>query len=374
MKERMLHTSRVANIEPDPQLWLSGEPELYSLDLAKTESPSKLIDTREMSLWRYRSVLPFEDGFDGWRDVTLGEGATPLVCGGREYGSLKFKVEYAMPTLSFKDRGAAVFFAKAVEWGVKSVVADSSGNAGTAIAAFAARTGIQCDVFVPAYVSTGKLAQMRSHGANVHLVDGPRSAATDAAKAFARSHRRFYASHVYNPYFFEGTKTMAYEIWEQLGFKTPGHLVLPVGHGTMFLGAYIGFKEIFDSGLSQSMPKIHAVQAAACAPIVTAFDSGSDHVDRFDDSPTCAEGISINSPPRGAQILEALHSTSGSGIRVTDDEILAAKKELSGFGYYVETTAAAAFAAYLKARKSLEVDGGTVIVPLCGSGLKSPDY
>ena len=346
---------------------------LYSLEPARAESPGKLIDTRELSLWRYRSVLPFQENFDGWRNVTLGEGATPLVLGGGNCETLRFKVEYAMPTLSFKDRGAAVMFAKAVEWGVTSVVADSSGNAGTAIAAFSARTGIQCDVFVPAYVSPGKLAQMRSHGANVHLIDGPRSAATDAAIKFADSERRFYASHVYNPYFFEGTKTMAYEIWEQLGFKSPAHLVLPVGHGTMFLGAYIGFKEILEAGLSKVMPKLHAVQATGCAPVISAFDAGSNHVKPIDDGSTCADGIAINSPPRGTQILEALYSTGGSGIRVSDGEIIAAKKELSGLGYYVETTAAAPFAAYLKARKLLEADGGTVIVPLCGSGLKIPE-
>jgi threonine synthase len=212
---------------------------------------------------------------------------------------------------------------------------------------------------------------MQAHGATVHLIDGPREAATEAAQEFVDKNHVFYASHVFNPYFFEGTKTFAYEIWEQLGYRAPDRLFLPVGNGTMYLGAYKGFQELHAAGEIDRMPMINIVQASSCAPIASAYEQNSEEIEEFVAQQTCAEGIAITNPPRGQQILEALNSCRGEVITVTDTEIEAARKDLARAGYFVEPTAAAPFAAYAQSANTPAADNPTTIVPLCGSGLKS---
>ncbi len=356
----------------DSELQSRRAPKVLQLPLADVSILKENIDAREFSLWRYRAALPFGNDSRGWRDVTLGEGATPLVKAGKEWPGMRLKVDYVMPTLSFKDRGAAVMIAKAMEWGVDRIAADSSGNAGTAVAAYAAKAKMACDIFVPASTSDGKLIQIGMHGATVHCVEGPREAATEAAQKFVVENGVFYASHVFNPYFHEGTKTMAYEVWEQMGFTAPDHLYLPVGHGTLVLGVYKGFRELLVAGLIEKMPKIHAVQAEACAPIATAYARGSSSVTSVDNAGTFAEGIAIVAPPRGDQILEAVRATGGDVMMIADQDIREARVELALMGFFVEPTAAITFAAYKKAQMSNMNQGGISIVPLGGAGLKAP--
>lgn len=367
MPEQLVAVDSNATVETGADLWRRLDTTLYEFPPADAGGLRTAIDTGEFSLWRYRKILPFADGATGWRTLTLGEGATPLVAAGEQWPGLHLKVEYASPTLSFKDRGAAVMVAKAAEWNVRRVVADSSGNAGTALAAYAARAGMSCDIFAPASASSGKLIQMERHGATVHRIDGPRAEATRAAQAFVTERQIFYASHIFNPYFHEGTKTFAYEIWEQSGFRAPAHVYLPVGHGSLVLGAYKGFRELLAAGLIERMPVLHAAQAAACAPIAAAFVRDDVEVAAIDAGDTFAEGIAIAAPPRGARILRAIRETGGDVIVLDDEEVRTARIELARMGWFVEPTAAVPFAAWRKSPQD------SAVVPLSGAGLKAPN-
>ena len=330
---------------------------------------ASVLRRRRPTLWRYAEALPIAEP----ADITLGEGMTPLV-GVPEFPGVRLKVDYLMPTGSFKDRGAVLLAALARQLGVPRVVADSSGNAGSAVAAYAARARIPCEVYVPAATSAGKVAQLRAYGATVHQVPGSREDTADAAARAADQPRTFYASHVYHPFFLHGTKTYVFELWEQLGGRLPAILALPVGNGTLVLGAFLGCRELLDQGLISRMPQIVAVQAAGCAPLARAFRAGQSVPAAVDGEPTIAEGIAIARPARGAQILAAVRDSGGTIVTVTDDQVSAAHAGLARAGLYVEPTAAACVAA-LQAGMidcNCEADGNpSVIAPLCGSGLKA---
>ncbi|MCY6959906.1 threonine synthase [Clostridium brassicae] len=324
----------------------------------------------EWSLFRYLKALPFDDNFTFWKDITMGEGLTPIVPLEKDNPNLLVKVDYLMPTLSFKDRGAVVLIAKAKELGIKKVIQDSSGNAGTSIAAYANRAGIQCTIYVPENTSSKKIKQITSHGATVNIVKGTREdTAKEALKAVERGDG-FYASHVYNPFFYQGTKTYAYEIYEQLNGEVPEALVIPVGNGTLLLGSYYGFKELLALKLIDKIPKIIAVQSKGCAPIYKAFKEGNINVKEVTNTGTLAEGIAIADPKRGKQILEAIKDSNGEIITACENKIIETKVYLSQKGFYVEPTTAATFAGFLDYYKENKLKG-KVVVPLCGSGLKS---
>lgn len=331
--------------------------------------PVAVLAQRRPTLWRYAEALPIAEP----ADVSLGEGMTPLVTV-PEYPGAALKVDYLMPTGSFKDRGAVLLAALARRLGVPRMVADSSGNAGSAVAAYAARAGIACEVFVPAATSAGKVAQLRAYGATVHQIPGSREDTADAAAQAADQPGTFYASHVYHPFFLQGMKTYAFELWEQLGGRLPATLVLPVGNGTLVLGAYLGCRDLLDQGLLDRMPRLVAVQAAACAPLARAFADGLAVPALIDGEPTIAEGIAIARPARGAQILAAVRDSGGTIVTVTDDQVGAAHASLARSGLYVEPTAAACWAALqagLIDTQPAPDEGPRVIAPLCGSGLKA---
>lgn len=319
------------------------------------------------SLWRYFETMPFEKGSNTWKSVTMGEGQSPLIVLDPAEPNVYVKVDYMMPTLSFKDRGAAVLMTKAKELGVSKVIADSSGNAGTAIAAYAARCGIPCDIYLSDETSQKKIAQVKAHGATIKEIRGTREDVAAAAQKAVNEENVFYASHVYNPYFYEGTKTYAYEIYEQLN-AAPDALIIPVGNGTLLLGAYYGFKELLENGLIDKMPKIVAIQADNCAPLSKAFRTGEESAVPVANTGTLAEGIAIAAPARSQQILEAVRNTDGTFISIKEDEILSAQAGLSAKGFYVEITSAVNYAGYLKYKKSREEK---ISIPLCGAGIKS---
>jgi len=324
---------------------------------------------RPPTLWRYAEALPVGEP----PDISMGEGMTPLL-GIPGQPGLALKADYLMPTGSFKDRGAALLVALAGELSVTRMVADSSGNVGAAIAAYATRAGMACDVYVPAAASTGKLAQLLAYGATVHRVEGSREDTAAAAAAAADEPGTFYASHVYNPFFLHGTKTYVFELWEQLGGQLPRTLVLPVGNGTLVLGAYLGCKELLEQRLIDRIPVIVAVQAAACAPLANAFNDGLSAPASVTAEATAAEGIAIGVPARGHQILAAVRETAGKIVTVTDDQIIAAYKALARAGLYVEPTAATSWAAASTGVAGIPATPGPqphAVVPLCGSGLKS---
>ena len=323
---------------------------------------------RRHSLWKYIDALPFDQD-DVWQAVTLGEGGTPLISIGRNVWA---KADYYMPTLSFKDRGAVTLIAMAKKLGVKRVVADSSGNAGTAIAAYAARAGIACDVFVPASTSDKKIKQIEAHGAAIHKIPGTREDTAAAAIAMVEEEKLFYASHIYNPFFWEGTKTYFYEVFEELGGVMPEAFVVPVGNGTLLLGAYIAFQELLAWGLIDKFPRILAVQAERCAPILQAFQRCEAAVAPVENEGTLAEGIAIAAPARGAEILHAVRATGGDIIGVSEAGIAQARAGLAAQGIYVEITSAANYAGYLDyLNKYPNLSEQVVVLPLCGAGIKS---
>ena len=323
-----------------------------------------LIERGEPTLWRYRAMLPIED--EG-NIVSLGEGLTPLV-ETEVYGAkILCKLEFLAPTGSFKDRGAAVLVSKLKEMGVERVVEDSSGNAGASLAAYCARAGIEAQIYVPAHASPAKLAQIAVYGANLVTVEGPREEAARAVQEAAAEGRGYYASHYWSPFVIEGLKTVAYELWEQLGGRAPHNLVLPAGHGTLLLGAYRGFKDLLAAGLIEELPRLFPVQARACAPLHEAYRRGLDDVAPVEEGRTVAEGIRIARPVRGRQVLAAVRETDGRVLAVDDGEALEARDELARRGLYVEPTSAVAIAAL----RELAPDPAQItVVPLTGSGLK----
>lgn len=328
--------------------------------------------SNEWSLFRYLKALPFNDNFTLWKDITMGEGLTSIVPIDNDNPNILVKMDYMMPTLSFKDRGAAVLIAKAKELGVKKVIQDSSGNAGNSIAAYANRAGIECDIYVPEGTSPKKVKMISSHGAKVHVIQGTREDTAKAALEAAQRGEGFYASHVYNPFFYQGTKTYAYEIYEQLNGEVPDALVIPVGNGTLVLGCYYGFKELLEHKLIGKMPRIIAVQAQGCTPIYNAFSEGKYSVEETTNLGTLAEGIAIAAPMRGKQILEAIRDTNGEIIIAPENKIVETRKYLAEKGFYVEPTTAATFAGFFDYYKENNHSfQGKVILPLCGAGLKA---
>lgn len=323
--------------------------------------------SKPATMWRYIEVMPFAPTSMVWQTVTMGEGYTPLLVLDEAEPATFVKVDYMMPTLSFKDRGAAVLVAKAKELGVTKMIADSSGNAGTSIAAYAKRAGIACDIFLGESTSPKKMAQIKAHGANVRAITGSREDVAAAAQHAVNEEQTFYASHVYNPFFYEGTKTYAYEIWEQLQ-SVPDALIIPVGNGTLLLGAYYGFKELLESGLTTKMPRFIAIQAENCAPLAKAYSENKLIAEQVKNNGTLAEGIAIAAPARSAQILEAIRETDGQIITTSEDEIARARVALANKGFYVEPTTAANYAGYVKCNR---LPDEKIVIPLCGAGIKA---
>ncbi|MFP3988160.1 pyridoxal-phosphate dependent enzyme [Streptomyces sp. E11-3] len=330
------------------------------LDFHPTPTPLKSLTGRVNSLWRYAESLPL-----GHPTASLGEGRTPLVT---LNDHISAKLDFLLPTLSFKDRGAVLLAELALRLGPERVIADSSGNAGTAIAAYCARAGLDCTVYVPSGTSPKKLEQIRAHGARLEVVAGDREAAAAAARSAADAPGTFYASHVYNPYFLHGTKTYVHELWEDLGGRLPEVLVVPVGNGTLLLGAALALRELHSAGLIDRVPALYAVQAAAVAPLAAAWEAGaSDLLAPAPVRPTYAEGIAIARPPRARQILAAVRAFGGGFLTVPEPAIAAAQRDLASRGLYVESTGVACWAAVRRGA----LGSRSAVVPLCGAGAKT---
>jgi threonine synthase len=318
---------------------------------------------RPHDLWRYCEALPVGDDV-----VTMGEGWTPLCSVMFDDRQFFIKQEQLSPTGSFKDRGAAVLMTHLRELDVKHVVEDSSGNAGCAVAAYAARADVACDIYVPADTSSAKIAQIEAYGATLHRIPGTRE--DTAGAALEASATCVYASHVYSPWFLQGTKTFAYEVAEQLGWKAPETLVLPAGNGTLLLGAYLGFTELARAGVVSHVPRIVAVQAAACAPLAHAFEDGLDEPVAIHASHTAAEGIAIVTPARGLQMLAAVRATGGSFVTVTEQEIVTSLRDCCRGGWFIEPTSAAVMAGARRYARTA-APGETIVTAFTGHGLKS---
>ncbi len=318
-------------------------------------------------MWRYREAIPVTQTSN---IVTFDEGFTPLLEVTFSGKPVLIKQDHLFPTGSYKDRGASVLISKIKELGIKSVVEDSSGNAGCAIAAYCAQANIACDILVPENTSRGKLAQINLYGACLKKIPGTREETAQAALKL--SENAYYASHSWNPFFSQGTKTFAFEVCEQLGWKAPDTVILPVGNGTLLLGAYIGFKELFHAGITSQVPKLIAVQSDSCPPLYRAFKDDIDYIPDIATEPTLAEGIAITKPVRGRQIVDAIRETKGDIFTVSDAELKASLKEICGKGFYIEPTSAvttAGITKYVQQSPLYEI----VVSVFTGHGLKSTE-
>ena len=298
--------------------------------------------------------------------MTLGEGMTPLV---RYDEDLLMKMDYFMPTLSFKDRGAAVLISHCRSIGVESVVQDSSGNAGNSVAAYCGRCGISCEIFVPEGTSPKKIDMIRAHGAIANIVPGNRDHCADVCRGKVEKEGVFYANHVYNPFFYQGTKTYIYEVYEQL-HRIPQNIFVPLGNGTLFLGVIFGLEHLLESGVIDRMPNVIAVQSERCAPFAEAVREGLNEPAQVAPVPTLAEGISIGKPMRGKEIMEIINRYGIRVAEIPEQDILPARAELARRGIYCEHTTAGNLAAYWK---YCELYGKTPdsLITMCGAGLKS---
>jgi len=339
----------------------------HYLNLAPAEGlRRKDIDASCHSVWRYARALLVE----AEHAVSLGEGWTPLVDGHWDGAPVRFKLEFMMPTGSFKDRGMTVMVSYLKSRGVDRVLEDSSGNAGASLSAYAAAAGLTCRILVPETASYPKIAQIAACGADVVTIAGSRQDVAEAA--LRQSAEMFYASHNWQPFFLEGTKTLAYELWEQSGFQAPDNLVVPLGYGSNVLGADRGFAELAHTGEIAAGPRLFGVQAARCAPYAAAFRAGVEHLVPTDVAPTVAEGIATSKPTRVAEVLRAVRRSGGSIVAVKEAEIVEALRGLARRGLYVEPTSAVAAAGLTRliADGSIRPHEGTVLV-LTGSGLKA---
>jgi len=327
-------------------------------------TPQKIVP--KYSIWRYGKFL----GLDiESASTAMGVGWTPLVPVDYSGMRVTLKLEYLSPSGSFKDRGTNAMVSQLQHMSVKSVIEDSSGNAGASLAAHAARFGLKAKIFVPGYTSQAKKHQIAVYGAEVISIDGPRKAAEEAAQA-AANRNQAYASHAYHPAYLAGQMTAAYELWEQLGRIVPDWIICPVAQGGQFLGFWFGFRHIYQAGLSDHMPRMVAVQSKNIAPIYHAWRDGLDTIPEVEvKGRTIAEGVAIAKPVRGKRLLQAMRETDLKVVVVDEGEILAAQMALGHLGYYIEPTSAVAAAGLKNLQHEIQKNE-LVILPLTGNGLK----
>lgn len=280
-----------------------------------------------------------------------------------------FKLEWFNPTGSFKDRGASVMLSFLRQQGIAAVHEDSSGNGGSAIAGFGACGGLDVKIIAPAHTSPVKLAQVRAYGAELELVDGPREAA--AARAIMQASQTFYASHNWHPLFLEGAKSIAYEIWEDFGFKAPDNIIMPVGAGSNLLGCAFGFRELLKAGQIARLPRLFAAQPLSCSPIDASFVAGTDRPVARPVTKTIAEGAAITHPLRLREMILALRESGGETVALTEAEIIDSLRRLARLGIFTEPTSATAAAALdkLLERGSIREDERTIVI-ITGTGMK----
>lgn len=324
------------------------------------------VEGRVRSQWRYLAALPYQLR----ETISLGEGCTPLLPCHLNGADVFVKPEWFNPTSSFKDRGTSVMLSALKDQGVTGVLEDSSGNGGSSVAAYAAAGGIKAKILVPASTSPAKIVQTRRHGAEIELVPGIRQDTAD--EAVRQSESIFYSSHNWHPFFLQGIKLLAYEIWEDLDFTAPESVVVPAGAGSLVLGLSIGFNELLRSGQIHQIPRILAVQPENCSPMAKAFAVDSPAPLEGEWKPSFAEGASITRPVRGPEVLKAARESHGAIITVTEDQIRAATTELAHKGLYAEPTSAMVSAA-LPAFTDLGLirPGERTVLVLTGSALKA---
>jgi threonine synthase len=333
------------------------------------------VRARRFGVWRYRELLPLAEWVN---PVSLGEGGTPLVKVVRAAGPHVFvKFEGSNPTGSFKDRGMTVGVTIAKGLGVEGVVVASTGNTAASAAAYAARAGLRCLVYLPrGGVARGKLAQALLHGAEVVEVDGFFDDALELVleEYVERSYSKLYPLNSVNPWRLEGQKTLAFELVDELGY-TPDVVVVPVGNAGNISAIWKGFRELRDLGVISGTPRMIGVQATGAAPLAKTWLTGSRELQVVEEPRTIASAIRIGRPVNWVKALKAVEESKGALLIVSDEEILEAIKMLARLeGLGVEPSSAASLAGYLKALEEGLVDRGeTVVLVATGHALKDPD-
>lgn len=324
------------------------------------------VERTTRSLWRYRAALPLDIAVP----ISLGEGCTPLMQ--KAWGDFRpyFKLEWFSPTGSFKDRGSTVMLSYLRQAGIDAVLEDSSGNGGASIAGYGAAGGMRVKILAPATTSPGKIAQVRAYGAEVQLVDGPRE--ESEAEAIRQSDRIFYSSHNWQPFFLQGTKSIAYELWEDFGFQAPDNIIMPVGAGSNLLGCDIGFKELLSAGQIDRLPRLFGAQPLNCSPIDASFQAGVDTPVARAVSDSISEGTMIKHPLRLRENLAALRGSGGGTVAVREQDIIAALRRMAEMGLFCEPTSATAAAALesLVRRGAIQPREKTVVL-VTGTGVKA---
>lgn len=329
------------------------------------------IDARLPGQWRYAAMLPVVS--ENQQRVTLGEGWTPLIADEWHGLSVLWKLDALMPTGSYKDRGVSVMVNWLLGNGAETLVDDSSGNAGASLCCYAGRAGLDATIYVPESAPEPKKAQIAVYGGELVEVPGPRIQCALAAENATRGGREVaYASHAWHPAFILGMMTLAWEIWEQMGRTVPDWLVTPVGNGGLMLGAWRGFQHLQKSGVTDSTPRLMAVQAEPYTPVHDAFWDGLARLDTPMLMETIsADGIAISAPVRGMAVVEALRQSGGTSVSVSEVETLRAHHQLARRGLFVEPTSATVAAALQKSR-DLFSPGQSIVAVLSGHGLKRP--
>lgn len=319
---------------------------------------------RGISLWKYFEFFPLRDKNS---IITLGESMTPIIKYNSTFPETYLKLDYMLPTLSFKDRGAMVLISKLKELGIREIIEDSSGNAGASIAAYATRAKMKCTIFVPAYASGGKVAQIKIYGAKLRRIEGTRD---DVAKETQKQAKKvYYASHYWNPFFIEGIKSFSIEVCEQMKWIVPDNVIIPIGSGSFFIGAYKGFKETYELGWIDKIPKLIGVQTETIYPIYASFKGINFE---YTGKRTVAEGVAIIDPVRKEDIIKVIREVKGDIVIVSEEDIKNALRELVKKGIFVEPTSAITVAAFNNL-----IDDGLIdkkdktIIPLTGSGFKT---
>ena len=358
-----------------------GAPLLARYDTEQVSaqvSPAEIAG-RPADLWRYHELLPVEDPS---RVVSLGEGMTPLLAMpslGKQLGvpKLLMKDEGLIPTGTFKARGAAVGVSRAAELGVQGVAMPTNGNAGAAWAVYAARAGLRSLIVMPVGAPEITRAECAAAGAELYLVDGLINDAGRLVGA-AIGERPGYqdTSTLKEPYRLEGKKTMGLEIAEQLGWHLPDVIVYPTGGGVGIIGIYKAMLELRELGWARGeLPRLVAVQATGCAPIVKAFAKGASESEPWPDAKTVAFGITVPKALGDFLVLDSLYATGGTAVAVDDDDLLADQREVaSSEGCFICPEGAACFTAVRQLRESgWLTERDQVVVLNTGSGLKYPD-
>lgn len=317
-----------------------------ALELARVPPAPTTLEVGQR-LWDYATALPPGERID------LGAGGTPLLKA--PFLDARIKLETTNPTGSFKDRGAAVTISRAATLGVDRLKEDSSGNAGLAIATYAARAGIDATVFVPADAAGSTLESIAATGAEVVAIEGARD---EVARRCIAAEAGWYASHAWRPEFYDGTATMAWELVAQSAGAAPDAIVLPVGHGTLLLGLYRGFARLVDAGKLAAIPPLYAAQLRGTGSLLAGEEAIADEL---------APGIRIDTPAREEQVRAAVETSGGAVVPVDPDRVAPARDRLARHGFDACTTAAVAAVARDRLSANGELPAGReVVVVLTG--------